>query len=61
MLLLLLAVAESNHETVLGMNGLLFGLLIILAGFVVYFVSGKLDILRAKPVASGKAEEFELA
>ena len=41
LLLLLLAVAESNHETVLGMNGLLFGVLIILAGFAIYFVTGR--------------------
>ncbi len=33
LLLLSLAMVESNHETVLGMNGLLFGVLIILAGF----------------------------
>ena len=61
LLLLLLAVVESNHETVLGMNGLLFGALIMLAGFVVYFVSGKLKLLHVKPVAAGKAEEFEAA
>jgi len=61
LLLLLLAVVESNHETVLGMNGLLFGTLIMLAGFVVYFVSGKLKILRAKPVAAGELEELETA
>jgi len=61
LLLLLLAVVESNHETVLGMNGLLFGTLIMFAGFVVYFVSGKLKILRAKPVAAGELEELETA
>src|SRR5690242_3907014 len=41
LLLLLLAVVESNHETVLGMNGLLFGTLIIVAGFAIYFVTGR--------------------
>jgi len=41
LLLLLLAVVESNHETVLGINGLLFGMLIILAGFAIYFVTGR--------------------
>ncbi len=41
LLLLLLAVVESNHETVLGMNGLLFGALIIVAGFAVYFATGR--------------------
>jgi amino acid transporter len=60
-LLLLLAVVESNHETVLGMNGLLFGTLIMLSGFLVYFVTGKLNILRAKPVVAGKLEELETA
>ena len=61
LLLLLLAVAESNHETVLGMNGLLFGVLIMLAGFAAYFVSDKLKLLRTEPVGSRKAEEFETA
>jgi amino acid transporter len=61
LLLLLLAVVESNHETVLGINGLLFGTIIMFAGFAVYFVSGKLKILRAKPVVAGKMEELETA
>jgi len=61
LLLLLLAVVESNHETVLGMNGLLFGVLIMLAGFAAYFGSDRLKLLHAKPVAPGKAEEFETA
>jgi amino acid transporter len=61
LLLLLLAVVESNRETVLGMNGLLCGVLIMFAGFVVYFVSGKLKLLRAKPVVAGKIEELETA
>jgi amino acid transporter len=61
LLLLLLAVAESNHETVLGMNGLLFGALIMLAGFVAYFLSDKLRLLHIKPVSPGKGEEFETA
>jgi amino acid transporter len=34
--LLLLSLVESDHETILGMNGLLFGVLIILAGFAMY-------------------------
>ncbi len=61
LLLLLLAVVESNHETVLGMNGLLFGTVIMFAGFVVYYVSGKLKILHAKPVDAGDTEELEMA
>jgi amino acid transporter len=61
LLLLLLAVVESNHETVLGMNGLLFGTLIMFAGFLVYLVSGKLKLLRVKPVVAGEIEKLELA
>ena len=60
-LLLLLAVVESNHETVLGMNGLLFGALIMLAGFAVYFLSAKLRLLHIRPASPGTAEEFERA
>jgi amino acid transporter len=59
--LLILATVEGGHETVLGMNGLLFGGVIIFAGFLIYFVTGKLKILRAKPVVAEKLEEFETA
>jgi amino acid transporter len=41
-LLLLLALVESGNETVLGLNGLVFGALIIVAGFVVYLTTKKL-------------------
>ena len=41
-LLLLLALVESGNETVLGLNGLLFGALIIVAGFVVYLATKRL-------------------
>ena len=58
LLLLTLALVESGHETVLGMNGLVFGALIIGTGFLVYFVTGKLKIRKTKPVI---AEEFETA
>jgi amino acid transporter len=61
LLLLTLAIVESNHETVLGMNGLLFGVLIILAGFLIYFVAGKLKIRQTKPVVAGEIEELETA
>jgi amino acid transporter len=61
LLLLLLAMGESNHETVLGMNGLLFGALIIAAGFVIYFVTGKLKIRQTNPVVAAKIEELETA
>ena len=42
--LLILATVESEHESILGMNGLVFGALIILAGIGIYFASGKLGI-----------------
>ncbi len=57
LLLLSLAMAESNHETVLGMKGLLFGVLIIMGGFLTYFVTGKLKIRKTKPVVVEGAEE----
>jgi amino acid transporter len=61
LLLLSLALVESNRETVLGMNGLLFGVLIIFAGFAVYFVTGKLKIRQTKPVVIEDAKELETA
>jgi hypothetical protein len=59
LLLLCLALVESNHETVLGMNGLLFGALIIVSGFLIYFVTGKLNLRQTKPVVIEPAEEME--
>jgi amino acid transporter len=59
--LLILATVEGGHETVLGMNGLLFGALIILAGFAIYFVTGKLKIRQTKPVVAGESGEMETA
>jgi amino acid transporter len=61
LLLLSLAMVESNHETVLGMNGLLFGVLIIMSGFLIYFVTGKLKIRRTKPVVMEDIEDLETA
>jgi amino acid transporter len=61
LLLLSLAMVEGNHETVLGMNGLLFGVVIIMFGFLTYFVTGKLKIRRTKPVVTGDIEELETA
>jgi amino acid transporter len=61
LLLLSLALVESNRETVLGMNGLLFGVLIIFAGFTVYFVTGKLKLRQTKPVVIEHIKEFETA
>jgi hypothetical protein len=52
---------ESNHETVLGLNGLVFGALIIVAGFLIYFVTGKLKIRRTKPGVLEDIEELETA
>jgi amino acid transporter len=59
--LLSLAMVESNHETVLGMNGLLFGVLIIIAGFLIYFATGKLKIRKSKPVVVKSIEKLETA
>ena len=59
--LLSLAMVESNHETVLGMNGLLFGVLIIMTGFLIYFATGKLKIRKSKPVVVKSIEELETA
>jgi amino acid transporter len=59
LLLLSLAIVESGHENVLGMNGLAFGALIIASGFLVYFVTGKLKIRQTKPVVAGEIEEIE--
>jgi amino acid transporter len=61
LLLLTLSMVESNHETVLRMNGLLFGVLIIMGGFLTYFVTGKLKIRHTKPVMPGEIEELETA
>src|SRR5216684_3932750 len=61
LLLLSLAMVESNHETVLDLNGLVFGALIIMAGFLIYFVTGKLKIRKTKPVVVEDIEELETA
>lgn len=49
LLLLLLALVESGSESILGMNGLLFGALIISSGFAIYFLSGKLHLRQTQP------------
>ena len=61
LLLLCLAMVESGNETVLGMNGLVFGVLIMLAGVVIYYVTGKLKIRHTKPVVIGEIEDLETA
>jgi amino acid transporter len=55
---LIVAMVESDHETILGMNALLFGVLIILAGFAVYIATGA---LRAKYAAEIAPETTEAA
>jgi amino acid transporter len=52
--LLLLSLVESDRETILGMNGLLFGFLIIAAGFLLYYGTGK---FRARFVAEPAPQE----
>ena len=59
--LLILATVEGGQETVLGMNGLFFGALIIVAGFLIYFVTGKLKIRQTKPVMAEEFRELETA
>jgi len=44
--LLILAMVESDHESILGMNGLLFGALILLGGFALYFGTSHLRTRR---------------
>jgi amino acid transporter len=39
--LLLLSMVESEHETILGINALAFGVVIVVAGFAVYFATRK--------------------
>jgi amino acid transporter len=49
LLLLGLAVVHGGNETVLGMNGLVFGLVIIVAGFVVYLATARLRRKALRP------------
>jgi amino acid transporter len=48
--LLCLALVESEHETILGMNGLAFGTMIMAAGFVGYLATKKLRGSEIRPV-----------
>jgi amino acid transporter len=50
--LLALALVHSDHEQVLGMNGLLFGLLIIVGGFVVYWAASAMWRLKPRLVTA---------
>ena len=56
--LLILAMVESDHESILGINALVFGAAIIAIGFIVYFATSK---LRAKYAAQVTPESQELA
>jgi amino acid transporter len=58
LLLLGLAVAHGGSETVLGMNGLVFGLVIIVVGFVVYLATAG---LRRKALRPRIVERVEAA
>jgi amino acid transporter len=50
--LLSLAVVESGNETILGMNGMLFGGIIIAAGFILYMATKPLRRSLVAPAAS---------
>jgi len=56
--LLILATVESDRETILGINALLFGALIIIAGFLMYFATSR---VRAKFAARLAQESPEAA
>lgn len=56
--LLLIAIFESESQSVLGMNGLVFGALIMAAGFAVYAATRK---LRKRMAADPRAEAIETA
>jgi amino acid transporter len=56
--LLILAMVESDHETILGMNALGFGMFIILAGFGIYFATSR---VRAKYASEITPEAPETA
>ena len=52
LLLMCLAIVESGHETILGMNGVLFGGIIIAAGFILYIATKPLRRSVVAPEAS---------
>ena len=57
--LLGLALVKSGSETILGINGLLFGAIIIALGFLVYFATAKLGVLRAPGSAPEAVNEAD--
>jgi amino acid transporter len=54
--LLSLAMIESERETILGMNGLVFGVLIMTAGFVSYVATKKFRGRELRPVVAVNVE-----
>jgi amino acid transporter len=56
LLLLGLAVVHGGSETVLGMNGLVFGFVIIVAGFVVYLATARLRRRNLRPMIVRRSE-----
>jgi amino acid transporter len=50
--LLCLALVESGRETILGINGLVFGVMIMVAGFVGYLVTKKFRGAEIRPVVA---------
>ncbi|HEX8872642.1 MAG TPA: APC family permease [Candidatus Acidoferrum sp.] len=54
--LLILATAESGRETILGMNGLWFGAIIIAAGFAMYMGTRRMRASHGSATASEAAE-----
>jgi amino acid transporter len=56
LLLLSLALAHGGSETVLGINGLVFGMVIIVAGFAVYLGTARLRRRALRPVIVKRVE-----
>ena len=54
--LLVLAMVESEQETILGMNGLVFGAIIILGGFVAYLATRRLRQPALKTIVLERTE-----
>jgi amino acid transporter len=58
LLLLCLALAHGGSETVLGINGLVFGMVIIVAGFAVYLGTARLRRRALRPVIVKRVERL---
>jgi hypothetical protein len=55
--LLVLAMVESESETILGLNGLVFGAIIILSGCLLYLATRKVMRLAPEPAPSQVAAD----